>query len=1502
MRKSILLFFALFSLIVNFGLTEKLQAQTATVTVNYPGFLACGGCAVCGGDYYCFNTLSSYCGNTAACITKTFTNPVPAGNIVTGVNIGYFSAGCAGGSLSANINGQSVPTVNEGSAGCLCSNAPCVQSASSSSVFPCGLPAYNNAAGGSNSIQLCTGFDVCINRLVITLTYAPANQASPATQPSSVNGQANVCVGAAQTYSCPAVANASSYNWTFPPGWIVNSGAGTNVITATPGSAGNVCVRAQNLCGNSAYTCMAVNLLTASTPPASASANPNSVCASSTTSTLSLSGGSLGSAASWNWYSGSCGGTFVGTGTSITVSPSSTTTYYVQASGTCNTTSCASVALTVNPAPTANAGAPKVLNCTTTNTVLSGSGGGSYSWSGPGIVSGGATATPTVNLPGTYSLIVTNAGCPSLVSTVSVTQDNTPPSVSNGVSGVLNCTLTSVNVNASTAASPVSYNWSGTGITGGNGTGTITVNQPGTFNYTVTNTNNGCSTTGSQVVTQNSGGPAVTAATSGSLNCTVTSVSVSATTAASPVSYNWSGTGITAGAGTGTISVNQAGTFNYTVTNTSNGCSSTGSQVVSQNNTPPSVTPSASGILSCTVTSVNASATTAASPVSYNWSGTGITGGSGTGTITVNQPGTFNYTVTNTSNNCTTTGSQVISQNTVTPGVTMPATQTITCAASSVTLAASANPSTCTPVWTGGVSSGVNSFTATASSANVYTLTVTNPSNGCTASGTTQVLPSAGFPTVNGSASNPITCVTTTAQVIATTTSTPVSYSWSGPGIVSGAATATANVNAGGQYTVVVQNTSSLCSSTITIGVTTNTTPTTPTISPTGSITCSTPSVTINGSPGSGLTYTWTGSGIIGSANSQNVDVNQSGVYTLSVTNSDGCIGAATTTVIANNSTPTFTLGTAGSVTTTCAAPSATLSASSSDDPNTLYTWTTPSSSTVTGNSIVTSGAGIYTVVVTNTLTGCSTSSSSAQATVEVVVDAGVPTVTLSTTSLSITCLNPTPTLTLTTTSSPVSYSWTPTAGIASGTETTANPVFNTAGSYSVVVTNTNTGCATSIASNVVTVTLDNSPPVVSFTTAANSGTLTCANPSFPVSPTLPAGSYTYTWSPAAGISTPINQANATFTATGVYTLAVTNTVTGCVSSSTNAANTFSITQDINPPSASIAAISSNSTIGCGATNTVVTLEATPNPTNSVISWLPGGATSSTLNINASGTYSLIVIDPINGCRDTIPYTVSGNTNPPQYVDAGTTVFIPCNSTTVALVGVTSTTNCSYSWTGPTPTSILSGSTTTNPIVGEAGIYTLTVTRNDNGCQATATVSVVKSVVTAAFSADPTTGTSPLTVNFTDGSTGATVWTWNFGDSSPLVTYSPVSQNPNNVYPIGSYTVTLIASSGLCSDTASTVIIVEDGLSLEIPNVFTPNNDNSNDVFTIHSTGIKEITLQIFNRWGEKLYEFTGPKASWDGLTPGGTLVPEGTYFYFVKATGFDETEIERQGTLNLFR
>ncbi len=1252
----------------------------------------------------------------------------------------------------------------------------------------------------------------------------------------------------------------------------------------------------------------------------------------------------------YSWSTGS-------TSSSIVVSPAVTTTYTVGGSniGTCIQSSKV-VTVTVNSAPTAIAGPAKGLTCVTTATVLSGSGGGSYSWSGPGILSGGSSASPTVNQAGTYSLIVTVAGCPSLPSTVAVTQNTTAPSVTSssgilnctltsvsavastttapatfnwsgpgitgggatsnvtvnqpgtynytvtgtngctttgsqsiiqniavpaatsGVSGILNCTLTSVNATSSTTTTPVAFNWSGPGITGGGATSSATVNQPGTYNYTITNSSNGCTTTGSQAVTQNINPPTVTSSASAVLNCTLTSVNATASTTTTPVTYNWSGPGITGGGTTSNITVNQPGTYNYTVTAT-NGCTGTGSQAVTQNIATPSVT-SASGILNCTLTSVNATASTTATPVSYSWSGPGITGGGTTSAVTVNQPGTYNYTVT-TSNGCINAGSQLVTQNTATPSITMPATQTITCSAPSVTLIASASPATSIPAWTGGVSSGINSYTATASSANTYTLSVTDPANGCTKSGIVQVVPNAGFPSVTAGTTNSINCTVTSAQVVASTSTTPVSYSWTGPGITSGATTATASVNTGGQYTVVVTNTISACSSTITIGVASNTTPITPSISATGSITCFTPTLNLTGMPAVNVTYTWTGTGLTSNINLQTVTINAGGTYTLNITDATtGCIGSQAVTISTNTTAPTVNL-TVGSFTTTCAAPTATFNAIANPAANTTYSWTSPPTGALNSYTIsnpTANGSGVFTVAVTNTINGCSTSATS-QGTVSVIADSGAPVASISQSTASLTCNTSTQSATITTNpAANITYTWSPppATGLNSSVAT-----FTAPGTYVCSLTNTVNSCP---ATTQIVIVTNTTAPTIVITPAVS---LNCTSPTSSINSTVTAAS-TLTWL-GSGIVGANNGFSISVNSAGTYTLIALNAVNGCT-----AVATSTVTDNTTRPTLSV--IPSTTLISCSTPT--LNLNAVTNSTATPVWNTPSGNAYNPIVAGTAGIYTVTVTDPQSGCTNSLTIAVGGSTIIPT-INVMAATSIPCGASSVTLTAISSvSTGVTYSWAVPGSGSITSGSNTPNPTVTGVGVYTVTAS-NSNGCTSTTTVNVTQGNITASFTANPTSGISPLIVNYTNTSTGATAYNWDFGNGSP----NNNSINANNTFTAqGSYTVVLTATTGSCISTATAVIVVEDAFSLEIPNVFTPNNDGSNDIFTIKSTGVKEISLQIFNRWGEKLFEFTGAKAAWDGMTPQGAKVPDATYFYFVNATGFDNTKIEKHGTVNLFR
>ena len=97
----------------------------------------------------------------------------------------------------------------------------------------------------------------------------------------------------------------------------------------------------------------------------------------------------------------------------------------------------------------------------------------------------------------------------------------------------------------------------------------------------------------------------------------------------------------------------------------------------------------------------------------------------------------------------------------------------------------------------------------------------------------------------------------------------------------------------------------------------------------------------------------------------------------------------------------------------------------------------------------------------------------------------------------------------------------------------------------------------------------------------------------------------------------------------------------------------------------------------------------------------------------------------------------------------------------------------------------------------------------------------------------------------------------------------------------------------------STVVLTS---SLVIPNAFSPNHDEMNEVFKVKShQNIVEFHAYIFNRWGQKLYEWTDLEGGWDG-TYQGKDVKQGTYFVLVKAKGADGQTYNIRKDVNLLR
>jgi len=246
-----------------------------------------------------------------------------------------------------------------------------------------------------------------------------------------------------------------------------------------------------DLCGNpDVETTLVTRTFDATVAPTSINATVSSIVTGGST-TLSVVG-SLAAGATWNWFSGSCGGTSIGTGASIVVSPTANTTYYVRAQGSCVTTACVSKTISV----TQPCGATSVSSNATANTICSGSNvtlsvvgstgtGGNWKWYKSGCGSGTCAGTgasisvaPTAN---TTYFVRSEGGtcgttsCMSIAITVNSApaQPSTITGTATGVCGAQGRLFTVTNV------AGVSYTWyvpGGATIVSGQGTNSITVN------------------------------------------------------------------------------------------------------------------------------------------------------------------------------------------------------------------------------------------------------------------------------------------------------------------------------------------------------------------------------------------------------------------------------------------------------------------------------------------------------------------------------------------------------------------------------------------------------------------------------------------------------------------------------------------------------------------------------------------------------------------------------------------------------------------------------------------------------------------------------------------------------------------------------------------------------------------------------------------------------------------------------------------------------------------
>jgi gliding motility-associated-like protein len=204
----------------------------------------------------------------------------------------------------------------------------------------------------------------------------------------------------------------------------------------------------------------------------------------------------------------------------------------------------------------------------------------------------------------------------------------------------------------------------------------------------------------------------------------------------------------------------------------------------------------------------------------------------------------------------------------------------------------------------------------------------------------------------------------------------------------------------------------------------------------------------------------------------------------------------------------------------------------------------------------------------------------------------------------------------------------------------------------------------------------------------------------------------------------------------------------------------------------------------------------------------------------------------------------------------------------------------------------------------------------------------------ANFSADPVSGCSPLTVQFTDNSQNGTLYNWNFGNGQTASANAASNQNMTYTTAVPeSYTATLVVAQGqFCLDTFTIVIQVDvcdcndpEAMNynplanvnvpsnciypypeISVPNVFTPNGDTNNDDFFLTWKNVTSLNLVIINRWGNLVFEefsddLINNNPSWDGDSDG-KPVSNGIYFYKYTAYGISGQELVGHGFIHLLK
>ena len=1324
----------------------------------------------------------------------------------------------------------------------------------------------NIAAGGAGIYSVTvTDVNTCkasATTLFVTVNTNPTISATATPNP--------LCAGSTLSLnSTPAGGSGSypSYIWNGPGAFAAGTQNASN-FAITAGGAGiyTVTVTDGNGCqgqGNTASVTVNPN------PTITVFANPNPICVNNTLAlTSNPAGGSAPYSYVWtgpNSFSAGVQNTSV---PAITTAGAGVYSVALTDNNGCKGSGTTSfVTVNTNPAISATAtpnpicvGSTLALN----STVAGGTAPYTYSWTGPGAFAAGTqnTTNPAITLggAGVYSFTVTDFhGCQAFTTTASVVVNTNPTLTATALPNPI-CVGATLNLSSTPSGGSgvyPTYVWHGPGafLSGGQNTTNpaITVGGAGIYSVTVTD-GNGClasATTTAVVVNTN---PTITATALPNPLCVGNTLNLNSIPAGGSgiYSYSWTGPNLFAAATqTATIpgiATSGAGVYSMTVTD-SHGCTGSGVTASVVVNTNPTISATATPNPICVGNTLNLNSTPLGGSGTYTtfaWNGptafSAATQNTTRAAIALTGAGIYTITVTD-NHGCQGQGNTPSVTVNANPIVAATALANPICVGSTLNL--NANPSGGSGTYIGFAWTGPNGYTAatqtaaipaiTLLGAGVYSVTVTD-NNGCSGSNITAAVVVNPTPTISATATpNPI-CVGSTLALNSTPVggTAPYLYSWTGPGAFAAGTQNTTNpaitVGGAGVYSVALTDFHGCQASATTASVTVNTNPTlTATALPNPicvGVTLNLSATPSGGSSGVYPTFIWHGPGAFasGGQNTTNpaITLGGAGIYSVTVTDGNGCLASTTTTAVVVNTNPTITATALPSP--LCVGSTLNLNSIPAGGSGIYsYSWTGPNlftaaTQTATIPAITTSGAGVYSMTVTDSH-GCTGSGVSAP----VVVNTN-PTISATATPNPI-CVGNTLNLNSTPAGGSGIYTtflWNGPAGFVAGTQNTTRAAIalTGAGVYTITVTDNNTCKGTIFTPSVVV----NANPLVAATALANP---ICVGSTLNLNANPSGGSGIYpgfAWTGPNGYTAATQAATVpaiSLLGAGVYSVTVTDN-NGCTGSNI----TLAVVVNTNP---TITAAAAPNPICVGSTLTLTSIPAGGSGVYPTYAWTgPAAFVAATQNTTrpaiatiGAGIYSITVTDSHGCIGSATTASVTVNTNPtitatatPNPICVGNTLAL--NSTPAGGSGTYST----FAWTGPTAyTSTVQNASRAAIAVGGAGVYSITVTDN-NGCQGfatTASVTVnVNPTITATATPNPICVGNTLVLNSTPlgGSGVYTTYAWNgpggYSAATQGATISSIATTGAGIYSI---TVTDSHGCGGIGTTTSVTVNVNPSIT-----------------------------------------------------------------------------------------